>query len=126
MTESLDHFIGEAIARADDLIAAIDGTTDQFDAEVAVLSEAVSALQSALLARKPFSVLLRYPGYARDDCLDTYYALVTAPEPKRAVAEARRQASAANMGPFGCCVDSPDDFALLLVTAGHHPAEALD
>ena len=52
MPEFIDHFLDEVIARADDLIAAIDGTTDQFELETAGLSEAVSALQTALAERK--------------------------------------------------------------------------
>lgn len=42
------HLIETAIARADDLISAIDSTTGQFETEVAALSEAVSALEKAL------------------------------------------------------------------------------
>ena len=38
------------IEKADDLIAAIDGTTGQFEAEVSALSEATSAAEKAMQA----------------------------------------------------------------------------
>jgi len=38
------------IGKADDLIAAIEGTTDQFEAEVSALSEATSAAEKAIQA----------------------------------------------------------------------------
>jgi hypothetical protein len=67
-------------------------------------------------AKKPYSVLLLYPDYANDGGTETYYAFVEAPDPITAVAEARRQALAANDG----VEIQPDDFAPLLVTEGHH------
>lgn len=67
-------------------------------------------------ARKPYSVLLLYPDYANDGGTETYYAWVEAPDPLAAIALARRQAFAAQVG----VVFPPDDFAVLLVTEGHH------
>jgi hypothetical protein len=69
----------------------------------------------------PYSVLLLYPDYANDDGTETYYAFVTAADPIAAVAEAQRQAAAAQ---DGIDVD-PEDFAPLLVTPGHHYGEPL-
>lgn len=67
---------------------------------------------------RPYSVLLLYPDYANDSGLETYYAFVNAPSPLEAVAQAKRQAVAAQDG----VVFPPDDFAPLLVTAGHQAA----
>jgi hypothetical protein len=64
----------------------------------------------------PYSVLLLYPKYANDGGAETYYAFVEADDPVAAVAEARRQAVAAN----DCAEIDPDDLAPLLVTEGHH------
>jgi hypothetical protein len=69
-------------------------------------------------AKKPYSVLLFYPDHVNDDGTETYYAWVEAPDPIAAVAEARRQALAANEWTEED-VD-PDDFAPLLVIEGHH------
>ena len=71
--------------------------------------------------QKPYSVLLLYPDYANDSGNETYYALVEAPDPNEAVAEARRQAVAAQDG----IEIEPDDFHPLLVTPGHHDSEPL-
>jgi hypothetical protein len=68
-----------------------------------------------------YSVLLLYPDYANDSGTETYYALVKAADPIAAVAEARRQAAAAQEG----VEILPEDFAPLLVTQGHHISEAL-
>ena len=46
---SLLESVETLIERADDLISAIDGTTGQFEAEVAALSEAVSAAEKVAL-----------------------------------------------------------------------------
>jgi hypothetical protein len=67
-------------------------------------------------ATKPYSVLLLYPDYANDGGKETYYAFVEAPDSVAAIADARRQAVAANDG----AEIQPDDFAPLLVTEGHH------
>jgi hypothetical protein len=40
------------IARADDLISAIDGATDQFEQEVSVLSDAASSAEKILKNRR--------------------------------------------------------------------------
>ena len=45
MLEAIDTLI----SKADDLISAIDGTTGQFEAEVAALSEAASAAEKVAL-----------------------------------------------------------------------------
>ena len=71
--------------------------------------------------QKPYSVLLLYPDYADDTGYETYYALVEAADPDEAVAEARREAVAAQEG----IEIAPDDFIPLLVTPGHHDSEPL-
>jgi hypothetical protein len=68
------------------------------------------------LATKPYSVLLLYPDWTNDDSTETYYAWVDAPDSLAAVAEAQRQALAANEWTDR----DPADFAPLLVTEGHH------
>lgn len=68
------------------------------------------------LAKRPYSVLLLYPEYANDGGAETYYAFVEAPDPRAAVALARRQALAAQVG----VIFPPEDFIPLLVTEGHH------
>lgn len=72
-------------------------------------------------ALKPYSVLLLNPDYINDWGNETYYAFVEAPGPDAAVDAARRQAVAAQEVE----IDDPDDFALLLVTEGHHPNEPI-
>ena len=67
------------------------------------------------------SVLLLYPDYANDSGTETYYAFVEAADPIAAVAQAQRQAVAAQEG----VEIEPEDFAPLLVTQGHHASEAL-
>jgi hypothetical protein len=67
-------------------------------------------------AQKPYSVLLLYPDWANDDGNETYYAWVEASDGIAAVAEAQRQAVAANEWDD----TDPADFAPLLVTEGHH------
>ena len=67
-------------------------------------------------SKKPYSVLLLYPDYANDGGTETYYAWVEAPDPLAAIALARRQALAVQVG----VVFPPDDFVPLLVTEGHH------
>jgi hypothetical protein len=70
-------------------------------------------------ARRPYSVLLLYPDYANDSGSETYYAFVAAPSAIEAVAVAQREALTANE--WNECDDrDPTDFALLLVTEGHH------
>jgi hypothetical protein len=73
-------------------------------------------------AKKPYSVLLLYPDYASDNYgQETYYAWVQAPDPIAAVAEAQRQAVAAQI----IDIDDPIDFHPLLVTQGHHYGQPL-
>ena len=52
MIAELRHVLGELLTAAGDLDAAIDGATDQFDAERAKLNAAIRAAQSALDAGK--------------------------------------------------------------------------
>jgi hypothetical protein len=80
------------------------------------------SLWAQLTGNKPYSVLLLYPDYANDSGTETYYAFVDASDPIAAIAVAQRQVVEAN----DCVgIDDPDDFAPLLVTAGHHYGEAL-
>lgn len=46
----LEAALRELISKSDDIHAAIEGTTDQFEAEVSALSEATSAAEKVLLA----------------------------------------------------------------------------
>jgi hypothetical protein len=71
--------------------------------------------------KTPYSVLLLYPDYATDSGTETYYAFVTALDPTEAVAVAQREA-AGSQAPLYI---PPEDFAPLLVTAGHHRSEPL-
>jgi hypothetical protein len=70
----------------------------------------------AVPAKRPYSVLLLYPDYANDGGNETYYAWVEASDGIAAVADAQRQAVAANEWDD----TDPTDFAPLLVTEGHH------
>jgi len=70
---------------------------------------------------KPYSVLLLYPDYANDSGTETFYAFVQAADAIAAVAQAQRQAVAAQEG----IEAEPEDFAALLVTQGHHASEPL-
>jgi hypothetical protein len=70
---------------------------------------------------KPYSVLLLYPDYANDGGTETFYGFVQAIDAIAAVAEAKRQAVAAQEG----IEIDPDDFAPLLVTQGHRFSEPL-
>jgi hypothetical protein len=70
---------------------------------------------------KPFSVLLLYPDYANESGTETFYVFVQATDAIEAVAEARRQAVAAQQG----MEIDPDDFVPLLVTQGHQRSEPL-
>jgi hypothetical protein len=80
------------------------------------------SIWAQLTGRIPYSVLLLYPDYANDSGTETYYAFVAAPDAIEAVAVAQRQAVAANEGAE---FDDPDDYAPLLVTAGHHHDEPM-
>lgn len=62
---------------------------------------------------KEYSVLLRYPDYVSDTG-ETFYAFVTASNPKQAVALAQQDACELNN------LTERDDFAPILVTAGHN------
>ena len=106
--------------------------------ELGDLAEAARACQSAVglatangphwditagqtVESKRWSVLLLYPDYANDCGTETFYGFVEASDPLDAVAQAQRQAAAAQDG-----VDiDPDDFAPLLVTQGHRVGEPL-
>jgi hypothetical protein len=70
---------------------------------------------------KPYSVLLLYPDHINEGGTETYYAWVEAADPIQAVAQAQREAVAAN----DCVESEQQDFAPLLVTEGHHYAQAL-
>jgi hypothetical protein len=71
--------------------------------------------------KKRYSVLLLHPDYANDSGTETYYAFVAALDAIEAVAIAKRQAATSQDG-----LDvSSEDFAPLLVTAGHHCSEPL-
>ena len=70
---------------------------------------------------KPYSVLLLYPDYANDSGTETFYAFVQTADAIAAVAQAQRQAAAAQEG----IEAEPEDFAALLVTEGHHASEPL-
>src|ERR1700755_3003896 len=106
MNDQLNAAIAEVIARADGLISAIDGTTDQFEQEVAHLSAATSSLEQALGPQPPdqaldsvdtpSSVLMLSPDYMRDDDSETFYAWVQASDVECAIAAARAQAVAHN------------------------------
>ena len=70
---------------------------------------------------KPYSVLLLYPDHINDSGTETFYAFVQATDAIAAVAQAQRQAAAAQEGRE----TDPDDFAALLVMQGHHASEPL-
>jgi hypothetical protein len=54
------------IDRADDLIAAIEGTTDQFETEVACLQQGVTEAEQVLVAKaKQRSLVRAYKGDAQ-------------------------------------------------------------
>jgi hypothetical protein len=72
-------------------------------------------------AGKPYSVLLLYPDHINCDGTETYYAWVDASDPIQAVAQAQREAVAAN----DCVENEQQDFAPLLVTEGHHHGQPL-
>ena len=91
----------------------------RFDDIVVANAEAVAASNDC--ANQPYSVLLLYPDYVNDSGTETYYAWVEALDAIEAIAKARGKAVQAND-----CVDiEPDDFAPLLVTAGHHFGQPL-
>lgn len=85
-----------------------------------VIAEATSSSMTPG-GMRPYSVLLLYPDYANDGGTETYYALVEAADPLAAIAEAKRRAVAAQEG----IEIDPDDFAPLLVSAGHHYGEPM-
>ena len=66
---------------------------------------------------KPFSVLLAYPDYMDIDETAHYYAHVYAADSIAAIAEAQREAVAAQVDQDDI---NPVDFVPLLVTAGHN------
>jgi hypothetical protein len=80
-------------------------------------AEKAAAITLGDLAKKPYSVLLLYPDYANDSDRETYYAFVEAPDAIEAVAVAKRDAVAAQGEDMEY---EPDEFAALLVIAGHH------
>jgi hypothetical protein len=71
--------------------------------------------------KKPYSVLLLYPDFANDSGTETYYAFVEASDAIEAVATAQQEAATAQESMDG----DPEDFAVLLVTPGHHYSEPL-
>jgi hypothetical protein len=101
--------------RTDDVDCLLKLALSQLDAALAPAGKAQSPT-SGDPAKTPYSVLLLYPDDANDGGTETYYAWVEAADPIAAVAEARRQAVVAN----DCAEFRPDDFAPLLVIAGHH------
>jgi len=72
-------------------------------------------------AAKPYSVLLLYPDHINEGGTETYYAWVEASDAIQAVAQAQREAVAAN----DCVLSEQQDFAPLLVTEGHHHGQPL-
>ncbi len=84
------------------------------EAEAAGLSSSSPAAGDP--AKKPYSVLLLYPDDANDGGNETYYAWVQAPDSIAAIAEAQREALAANEWTDRDLAD----FVPLLVTDGHH------
>jgi hypothetical protein len=72
-------------------------------------------------SKPKWSVLLGYPDYL--DSAETYYAWVEAFTVEEAVTIARQNAVEANLGEGDDDHMSPDDFSVLLVTAGHIDAE---
>jgi hypothetical protein len=97
-----------------------DDVRSRIAAAEAALADADAAgiAPAAPPATKTYSVLLLYPNHANDGGKETYYAWVEAPDPIAAIAEARRQALAANEWTEDD-VD-PAGFVPLLVTEGHH------
>ncbi len=70
---------------------------------------------------KNFSVLLLRPDYATDSYgTDTYFAWVTAEDPRAAVAEARREVFKVDFGEVADCNNQDEDYAILAVLEGHH------
>ena len=111
------------IDAADDVISAIDGTTDQFEPECAALASATSRLEDALpletnptleAGLHPYSVLLAYPPHTTDGDLETYFDHVWAPASHEAVEAAREMASKVNAASY-----SASDFRLLACFSGH-------
>jgi hypothetical protein len=86
-------------------------------------SEWEAASPAADPAKKPYSVLLLYPDDVNDSGTETYYAFVEAPDAIEAVAVAKREAVAAQEESAENY--EPDDFAPLVVIAGHHASEPL-
>ena len=91
----------------------------------AAIAEAENAhpLSSTDPAKKPYSVLLLYPDDVNDSGTETYYTFVEAPDAIEAVAVARREAVAAQEE--AAADYEPDDFAPLLVIAGHYYAQPM-
>jgi hypothetical protein len=67
------------------------------------------------MTMKPYSVLLLYPETGHDP--ETYYAHTEAENPEAAIANARAEAKAANLGIQG------EDFLPLIALPGHIEAE---
>ena len=98
--------------------AIAQATTAIAQAEAAGIPSVAAAVDPIEM---PYSVLLLYPDYANDGGTETFYAFVAASDPLVAVAQAQRQAAAAQEG----AEIEPDVFAPLLVTQGHHYGEPL-
>ncbi len=106
--------------------AADQETIEGWQAEVENASTTLRRMHAALASipsgsaagTKPYSVLLLYPDDVNDSGAETYYAFVEATDAIEAVAVARREAVAAQEE--AAADYEPDDFAPLLVIAGHH------
>jgi hypothetical protein len=73
---------------------------------------------------KPYTVLLLYPDYLQDQVNDTYFAHVEASNAWEAVSYARNQAVGVGTdAPDGWDYVDPEDFAVLIVIAGHHETD---
>jgi hypothetical protein len=119
---------GHLLAAAPRLLAACRMVVERW--ERGDLAEAARACSAAIkaagvapsspaandTAKKPYSVLLRYPDDANDGGNETYYIWVQASNPTAAVADAQREALATNEWTDR----DPADFVPLLVTEGHH------
>jgi hypothetical protein len=65
--------------------------------------------------KNKYTVILKYPDYATEGCIETTVRHVSATCLKQAVVLARREASAEH-----CDVENPSDWFLIAVFNGHH------
>jgi hypothetical protein len=103
------------------LSGAIQSEIDEAAGTVTFTSRCEESPTGSDPVQKPYSVLLLYPDHINEGGTETYYAWVEAADPIQAVAQAQREAVAAN----DCVESEQQDFAPLLVTSGHHDSEAL-